>query len=266
MYDLIISFTGLDAANGHIEVFAGLESAAGIGRALALIAHYTGTGEVRYRYPFSDEVIFYLESTEEGSFNFRVKVIAGTIAIGIATNAIYDLGKLVLSKAIGEEATSLSSDVKLLDERRSGDIEALIEAIEPALKKGHYGVGSTIKKIEIYEEKTKRTIVTFDGSSKDYLNTNNDVGASEQDVSISALNVNDRTGRAYLLDLKRTVPFVVSRDAPANTMAILSTSLDRYAKKRSVAPIRLTFRRIEAGDGRLKRLIVTGARDVSLEE
>lgn len=263
MSDLVIRFTGLDASKGHVELFAGLESAAGIGRALALVAHYAATGEVRHRFPFSDEVVFYLEATEEGSFQFKVKLVVGTIAIGIATNAIYDLGKLVFLNAIGEEPAQLPPEVKALEEQRSGDIAALTEAIEPALKKGHYGVGNTIKKIEIYEERSRRTIVTFDQETKDYLQTNEDAGIDEQDVSISALNVNDRTGRAYFLDLKRTVPFTVSRDALSSTIPTLSASLDRYAKKRNSAPIRLRFKRIEAADGRLKRLIVLGAEDVS---
>lgn len=262
MSDLIIRFTGLDASDGHIELFSGLESAAGIGRSLALIAHYAGTGEIRRRHPFSDEVRFYLESTEEGSFKFKVKIVAGTIAVGIATNAVYDLGKLVLSKAIGDEPTSISADVRDLDERRSGDIEALVEAVEPALKKGHYAIGNSVKKIEIYEEQSKRTIITFNDESKAYLNTTIPAGDEVQDSSISALNVNDRTGRAFIYELNRTVPFTVSRTARPGTMSALGAALNRYAKKKAV-PIRIAYTKIEAGDGRLKRLVIFGAEDVS---
>lgn len=39
MDDLIISFQGLDADNGHIEAFAGIESAAGLARTFTLIGH-----------------------------------------------------------------------------------------------------------------------------------------------------------------------------------------------------------------------------------
>lgn len=191
-----------------------------------------------------------------------MKVVAGTIAIGIATNAVYDLGKLVLTKAIGEEPTHLSQDVANLDDKKSGDIEALVEAVEPALKKGHYGIGSTVKKIEIYEEHTKKVVVVFDERSKEYLNTSEPAGREIVDSSISALNVNDRTGRAFLYDLQRTVPFLVARDAEPGTMATLGAALNRYARKRAV-PIRITFTKIEAGDGRLKRLIIHKAEDVS---
>ncbi|WP_287980515.1 hypothetical protein [Sphingomonas sp.] len=36
-HEWIISFRGLDADNGHIEALAGIESAAGVARALTLI-------------------------------------------------------------------------------------------------------------------------------------------------------------------------------------------------------------------------------------
>lgn len=69
MTEWTISFRGLDADRGHIEALAGIESAAGIARALTLIGHYAATGSVRHRFPFDDTVKFYLEGTEEGSFN-----------------------------------------------------------------------------------------------------------------------------------------------------------------------------------------------------
>jgi hypothetical protein len=51
MNGLTISFRGLDADAGHVEAFSGIESAAGIARALTLIGHYAATGVVRHRYP-----------------------------------------------------------------------------------------------------------------------------------------------------------------------------------------------------------------------
>jgi hypothetical protein len=265
MTDLIISFQGLDADRGQIEAFAGMESAAGLARALTLIGHYAATGVVRHRFPFSRDVQFFLEATETGSFNFRIKIIAGTVAVGLATNGIYDLIKLVTSKAIGQEPIALSEKVDGLNRSKSGDIDALVEAIEPALKKAHYGIGETAKKIVIEESSSRKLVITFDDHSKNYLMENVSGDDAEQDVSISALNVNDRTGRAYFLDLKRTIPFRVSKDADPKTMSVLSAALDRYANK-SPAPIRISFSRVEALDGRLKRLVVFRALNVSDEE
>lgn len=260
MTALIVSFLGGDADDHRIEAFAGLESAAGIARALALIGHYAATGEVRYRYPFSNDVQFFLEGTEDGSFNWKFKVIAGTVAVGLATNAIYDLGKLVLNKAIGNEPTEISESVQELDQKRSGDIEALVEAVEPALKKGHYGVGNTIEKIEIYEETSRKVIVHFDENSKTYLQSTNEGGNDIQLVTVSALNGNDRTGRVYFPELGRTVRFVVDKRAKAGTMAILSRSLDHYISK-VYYPVAVSYRKKVSSDGRLKSIEIYGAND-----
>lgn len=262
MSDLIISFRGLDADNGRIEAFAGIESAAGLARTFTLIGHYASTGVVRHRFPFDDGVQFYLESTEPGSFNWRIKVVAGTLAMGLTTNGIYDLIKLVTTRAIGEEPSSISQPIQNLNERKSGDIDALIEAVEPALKKAHYGIGETAHQIILQEGSSRKIIVTFDSSSKNYLLDSVEGDDSAQDVAISALNVNDRTGRAYFLDLKRTIPFRVSKDADPKTISILSASLDRYANK-NPAPTRIYFTRVEAVDERLKRVIIFKAEDVS---
>ena len=155
MDGLTISFRGLDADQGHLEAFAGIESAAGIARALTLIAHYAATGEVRRRFPFDETVRFYLEGTEEGSFNWKFGATAGALALGLATNGVYDLAKLTIGKAIGEEPAGLSKQVDHINETKGGDIDALVEAIEPALKKAHYGIDETAKEIVIEETTTK---------------------------------------------------------------------------------------------------------------
>ncbi len=66
------------------------------------------------------------------------------------------------------------------------------------------------------------------------------------------------------MDLGRTIPFRINRDADPATMSTISASLDRYANDNR-APIRLYFKRIEATDGRLKRVEVFKAQDVSEE-
>lgn len=267
MSDLIVTFEGLDARRGHIEAFSGIESMAGVARALTLIAHYAATGEVRHRFPFTDDLRFYLEDTEEGSFKWRLKLaiaagLASPLAISMGHSAVYDIAKTVLTRCIGGEPERVSPEVKDLDRTRGGDINALIEAIEPALKKGHYGIGETTQTITISEEHKTTYVVRFDSSSKDYLYQSIEGDDDSQQVSISALNANDRTGRAYFLDLRRTIPFRVSRDARPDTLAVLSASLDAYVNK-DPAPVEIAFERIEAADGRLKRIVIYGAKNVA---
>ena len=261
--DLTISFQGLDADDHRIEAYAGIESAAGIARALTLIAHFAATGKVRHRFPFSENSTVYLEGTEEGSFNWKMVVtVVGSLGLGMSGNALYDLTKAAVHSALGEVYEPENQSVSTVVARRSGDFDSLVAAIEPALKKAHYGVGETATTITIRDNSTREIIVRLDENSKAFLLDSIDAGLSEQDVSVSSLNVNDKTGRAYFLDLHRTIPFRISKDADSNTISVISASLDRYANQQN-APIRLSFKKIETTDGRLKRVEVYRAEDVS---
>jgi hypothetical protein len=265
---LIVSFRGLDADQHRIDAYTGSESIAGISRSLALVAHYAATGAVRHRFPFSTDLGFFIEAVEPGSFNWRyalIGVAALTIGLGLATNGIYDLGKLVLSRAIGQEATGIDAQVQQIDAEKGGDIDALVEAIEPALKRGHSGIGDTANQIVIVNGNDNNTLVTFDAASKDYLSRTVDGQIDTQDVSVSALNVNDRTGRVYFVDLHRTVPFVIAYEAQPKTLSVLSSGLNNYANKTG-ATINIQFKRLNAADGRLKRIVIYVATDVSSEE
>lgn len=261
--ELTISFQGLDADDHRIEAYSGIESAAGIARAITLIAHFAVTGKVRHRFPFSPDAQVYLEGTEDGSFNWKMAApIAGALALGITGNALYDLTKAAISSAIGEAYEASDPDVRAVIRTRSGEFDALVEAIEPALKKAHHGVGETAERIIISERSEREVIIELNDRSKSFMLDSVTGDLSQQDVSVSSLNVNDRTGRAYFLDLRRTIPFRISGDAATGTLPTISASLDGYAN-RQPAPIRLYFRRIETTDGRLKRVEVYRAEDVS---
>lgn len=261
--ELTISFQGLAADDHRIEAYAGIQSAAGIARALTLIAHFASTGKVRHRFPFSPDAQVFLEGTEEGSFNWQMVVqVSGALALGMTGNALYDLSKSVIATALGERFEVSNESVNSAIKNKTGDYHALVEAIEPALKKAHYGIGETASKIVIRERSEREVIIELDARSKSYLFDSADGGLSAQDVSVSSLNVNDRTGRAYFLDLGRTIPFRISKDAAPDTMSTISASLNSYANNQP-APIRLTFKRIEATDGRLKKVEVYQAEDVS---
>lgn len=265
MEQLIISFSGLDADKGRIEAFSGIESAAGLARALTIVGHYAATGQVRRRFPFDPTVQFYLDGTEEGSFNWQIAVkFGGPLALGLATNGLYDLIKLAFTKAASGDEPAVSAPVESINQGRSGDIDALVEAVEPALKKAHYGINETATRITLRESQSKTVVVEFDSQSKSYLKDSIKSNDDTQDVIISSLNVNDRTGRAFFVELGRTVPFTVSRDSRPGTMSTLSANLKRYADKTPLATA-IRFTRIEASDGRLKRIIIYGAQEASDE-
>ncbi|MBV8972287.1 MAG: hypothetical protein JO290_08345 [Sphingomonadaceae bacterium] len=256
---LIFKFQGHEAEQHRLEAYDGLEALAGLARAATLIAHYAATGKIRHRKPYDEKLRFYFEDTRPGSLEAILALVStpgGTIAAGIATgvagNFVYALLARVWKRAVGRERESpLNFDGAHIG---AGDIDALAEAVEPALTRGHQWIRSSGQQIVISGNNNQ--VAIFDSSSKEYLV--NEViaeGYDIQDVSVASLNVNSRRGRVYLADLGRTVPFTTARDATPRTIPTLAEYLSEYADN-SGATVNIKFQRVYYQDGRLKRLIV----------
>lgn len=265
---LIIKYEGLDADHHRLDAQTGSESLAGFGHALTLIAHYAATGSVRFRAPYSDQVKFFFTANREGSLEWLLETAVShpaDIAFGLGVEGISALAMHVLARAIGAEPPDSLDKVHGLKSAREGDIEALVEAVEPALKRAHRTIGISASTISLIETQSRSLSVLFDQESKHYLEDDVDGGMLTQDVSVGALNVNSRYGRAYFSDLGRTVPFRVDREAHPRTMTELSRALDDYAKKNGVT-VSITFRRIMSSDNRLKRVVIHNAKHLEGDE
>lgn len=248
---LEITFTGLEARNHHIDANDGLESLAGLAHASTLVAHYIATGVVRQRQPYDDRLRFLFEKTRPGSLT-AVFALGGALALGAGGNLVYDLLKEVWKRATG---TGGEGEVRIGDQvYRSGDIDALTEAVAPSLLRGHNWIGHPDQGISI--KTGKEILVDFNQRTKEYLkNEIAEEGDSLQDVSVAALNVNSRHGRVYFFDLGRTIPFKVDRHANERTVPNLSRYLTQYAE-RTGATVNIRFKKIFHIDGRLKRVII----------
>jgi hypothetical protein len=263
-----LKYEGLDADEHRIDAQFGGESLAGIGHALTLVSHYAATGVVRQRSPYSEETRLYFTGGKRGSLDWLLQVVIhnpDAIMVGLGVNGITELVKYVFSRAIGKTPKIENQAVATLDKERSGDLEALIEAVEPALKRGHRVIGESAQQITIINGNNNTVLVGFDPESKAYLEEDVDAGRDSQDVSVASLNVNSKHGRVYFHDLRRTVPFKIARDAKARTVTQLSRALYNYARKTG-RRVSITFSRIEAIDGRLKRILIHDAQHLTEED
>lgn len=250
---LEITFTGLEARRNHITANEGFESLAGLSHAATLVAHFVATDTVRQRQPYDERLQFFFQDTRPGSLT-AILTLGGGLAMGVAGNAVYDLLKATWRRATGT-GLEAHGDIESGDRTfRSGDIDALAEAISPSLLRGHSWIGHPEQRISI---KTGRQVLAdFSEATKDYLqNEMPEEGESLQDVSVAALNVNSRHGRAYFFDLGRTVPYKVDRTAHPRTIPTLARFLTRYAE-RANASVNIRFKKIFHLDGRLKRIII----------
>ncbi|WP_426255289.1 hypothetical protein [Sphingomonas sp. DC2300-3] len=246
---LEICFTGSEARRHHIEANAGLESLAGLAHAATLIAHFAATNVVRQRQPYDDRLRFFFQEARPGSLT-ALLALGGDLATGAAGNLVYDLVKGIWKRATGTEGDLQAGDHLY----RGGDIDALTEAVSPSLLRGHAWIGDRDKNISI---KTGRQILLdLNSNTKDYLkNEIFEEGTSTQDVSVAALNVNSRHGRAFFFDIGRTIPFKVDRNANPRTLPTLARFLRDYAE-RNGATVSIHFKKILYIDGRLKRVII----------
>ncbi|HXH53736.1 MAG TPA: hypothetical protein VNH53_09965 [Sphingomicrobium sp.] len=265
---LILKYEGLDADEHRLDAQFGGESLAGIGHGLTLISHYAATATVRQRAPYSEETRFYFVGSRQGSLDWLLQVVISNpdaVMVGLGVNGVTELVKYVFSRAIGKTPKITNPAVASLDKDRSGDLEALVEAVEPALKRGHRVIGESVRQITIINGSNNQVMVGFDAKSKAYLEEDVDAGTDTQDVSVASLNVNSKHGRVYFHDLKRTVPFKIDRDATLRTITQLSRALHYYARKTG-RRVNIKFTRIEASDGRLKRILIHDAKHLTEDD
>jgi hypothetical protein len=258
---IILKFDGGDADQHRIEALTGGQSLQGLGHALTLIAHFASTGEVRQRAPYSKSAKFYFSANREGSLEWLIEFGQShqtEILIGLGVNGVSALATYVLAKVIGQNAEPEGAPLKALEDERSGDLEALIDAVEPSIRQAHRAVGNTVNNILIINGSNNNVMVKYDSVSKAYLETDIEDKTLTQDVSIASLNVNSKYGRAYFFDIGKTVPYRVHKDANPRTLTQLSKALDNYAKKNG-ATVNITFTKIIANDDRLKRIVIHDA-------
>lgn len=263
-FEITTRFQEGDATRHRVPAYEGTQSLQGVSRGLVLVSHYVSTGAVRHRAPFSGLIKHYLTPLRQGSLDAIISVVVSNpelLAIGVSGsiigNLLTDAVRTVFRRVIGHEAHPNDDSLRNTIEERPGDFEALVDATEPSIRQAHTVIGQGAENIVIV--KGQNNVVNFNSDSKRYVesSTLSDI-EEEQDVSIGSLNVNSGYGRAYLSDIGKTVPFVISSSAAVGTGAILSYSLNEYASNRP-STVTVKFRRVIAPDGRTKRLQIYGA-------
>ncbi len=139
----------------------------------------------------------------------------------------------------------------------SGELEALVEAIEPSMIRGHAVIDEGASVLNIYSGRD--TIININNGTKSYIHTNT---ISEDQFGridrVSALNSNTGNGRIYMLDLGRIVPFKVDKEPEQGTYIALSNSQNLYTKGLPCDVV-INARDVLATDGRIKNFLISNA-------
>lgn len=254
-----VRFHGAEADANRLEAYEGLKSLDGILRVARIATHYAATGEVRYRAPYTDLLETQITDIQNGSFEMlfeNISKLASDIQSASAKFKANAIINRIIRRGTGQAAhEELEVQGEVIP---PGDIEAMVEAAEGALKGAHRWIDRDAKTITVIDggDETDLNMVTRNYVEEEIIGPENTL-----DVSVAALNVNNGTGRVYLYDEGRTVPFLVHRDAHARTITNLSIYLNQYARKTG-ATVNIRFRPMSHIDGRIKRLIIFDCFDI----
>ena len=264
----VAKFTGGVAEQHKLPAYEAGKSMEGIARSLTMTNHYLFTGELRHRYPFDQSLQVFLRPSRAGSFESvfefyvnneqAINATLGTVSLGLVANFATDFFKLVYSKAIGKKGKPDTELVKKLAKDREGDVAAVVEAVTPAALRAHTVIGNGCSGISIING--DNNVIIMDSQSKRFLEeTHKDYTDIVAAGVVSAFNANNKTGRAYIYEEARTIPFKLEPNVDEKTLGAIAVSLSSYIS-RIPADVNILFWRQLAYDGTIKQLVVRRVR------
>jgi hypothetical protein len=261
-------YDGGEASDGRLPAHNGATSLEGMTWTFSLIGHYAATGKIRTRGELSSIVRTYLAPPQRGSYiqelwvfitepqNIFITSALGVYTVNTVSQALNSLIVSSVRQVCGLAVELLRKEENFLERLPPGDKEALIDKIEPSMKRAHTVIEEGATKLDL--RKGQSTLATFDASTKRYVNV--DILTDEQilKVSVGAYNANSGNGSAYIPDIGKTVPFFAPKGLDAKTYSALSYSLDRYVNSLP-SLIEIACEPTVSLDNRIKRLRIVRA-------
>jgi len=269
--NLVVSFRGPLPSKGKVSAYTSFESMLALTQATTMVIHFANTGKIRRKKFAELDIDLTLNDTREGSFEFLLEygdqaVFVGKyVASAVAGGIIWDLIKGAISRVIGGDAKGAVSALEKNPDFKEGDLGALIQALEPSIRRAHSAINHGANKIVITIEGEDEGI-TFDARSKAYLleNIANDTVRTKR-FQITSFDGRARTGRAFDLEDEQGYTFELAREADFRSLKVIADAAYAYALRSSgnftddlEAVCRFTS--IDAVDGRIKKMVFHQAR------
>ena len=252
-----------DLAEQHlVEGVAAGEALIGFSRSALIVGNYLSEGRVRHQVPYIQQARVLVSPPRAGSWEafFQLAIenpVVSGLGISITGAALYDAVKVTIKRISGQEIDPETTVVQQLEDQRPGDMDALAEAIEPAVKSLHSPIGLGATVINIIGHGNN---VVLNDTSKSYLSASNRLGEIQSKIlSISSYNANTKNGRAFDQDLSRNISFKVPSEAAPRSSGEIAAALSRYANKQPDPYVNVVYDVVEAPDGRPKLYIVHDA-------
>ena len=271
--ELVIKFAGGLADSHRLPAYEAGRSLYGLSRAVIIPINYLHEGRVRHKNFSNKNYQVNLAPYRGGSFEVVYEIIytlefmiaaALSFGVGIAGNFATDFLKSVWRRTIGGEAEPSIEGLEATGELSSGDMGALSDAIEPALKQGHAIINYGVVNINIFHSGEK--IAELDKQTKEYIWSKEiDSELRVKNFSVASFNANTYNGRFYDYEAKKTVPFEIQKGvADSKTIAVLGESISLYARRKGSqdysSRISVKYTRNIALNGATKKVFVFKAR------
>lgn len=259
--ELAIRYRGGDADRHALDFYDGASSMFGFAKSLAIASNYLVTGKVSYKATAARGVKLLMKPSREGSFEQFIMLLCDNIetvtGLILSPLALRHFIKYSFSSAVGVNPDPPTQDIANIVSR-TGDMEALTDALEGPLKEAHRTVYTNENaRVDLRTENGgMRDLITFNQNTASYLHDRiiSD-RATTHACNVASYNVNSKRGRLYLLDEGHTVPFEIAKTQPSVDTAALSWSLDQVNVGRG-GELSVVAKKITASNGDLKKLIL----------
>lgn len=266
-------YEGRDADDNRLEAYPAAQSMEGLVWALSLVVHYGVTGQLRNRGDLSGSARIYVKPSRQGSYfqdiilvvqqNPFLAGVAGGYAANVVTPYLNGLVSYTFNQTLGAAKALPRGAGKFIRGLNREDLAELSIRIEPPLTRAHAAIGRSAETLTF---KSKRTpLVLMNTSTKAYLEAQLSADFDSIDTNITSFNVLTGNGRLYYPDIDGTVAFSLDASASPGAKQALIRSMEHYAMGHA-GFIRITARRFEAVDGRIKKLVVRDADEIPIAD
>lgn len=278
--DISLKYFGNEADNKHIEFYDVGQALIGFQRSLAITTHLILNDKVIVQAPSLKKAKVYVLPPDEGSWAITAVVLGGIVTynvlaaprdtvLGHIVHSAYDY---VISRSLGfnpdfdktlgqqyGELRLTSKDIGIPD-LTEGRFDGAIEKCETAIKDMHRPItksqsatGAEI--IHSYESEEKPLKHKLSQSTYDYMMQDTESDTPEEISGfISGYNLNTKTGRVFLPDMNRTVPFELSSEINDRLPFIESLLENERDSGRGILQLRAYP--ITSQNGRIKKYII----------
>lgn len=274
--DFRVTFNGGMSDKHKLPAYAAGQSLTGIARSVMIPLMYLSEGRVRHRKLTHPGFDLNLLATKPGSFQSVYEFATrpemmfawgylADVGKDVAKDLVVDFVKSVINLCVGKSATKSIENLETRDKVPVGDIQALVDAIEPAMREAHMTIGNGASNIIII--KGDKSVVQLNANTKAFvMGSEDDDEIREKEFSIGSFNANTGNGRAFDYDEKRTIPFILDGSADRRSIDAILASLLKYTQVRRLneeqsSRVRLKYTTVIAPDGRVKKLKISRARE-----